>query len=79
MSRWPQNVGVSMIGDLQRLQDISQELSVTITHSNVLPEKTVEFITEMCPLATKGQSNDFQGIYICYFMYVLVQHLFSFC
>ena len=52
-----------MTGDLQRLQDISQELSVTITQSNVLPEKTVEFIAEMCPLASKGQPNDFQGIW----------------
>ena len=63
VSRCPQNVSVSMIGDLQRLQDISQELSVTITQSNVLPEKTIEYIAEMCPLASKGQLNDFQGVF----------------
>ena len=62
MSQCLQNVGVSMIGDLQRLQDISQELSVTTTKSNMLPEKTIEFIVEMCPLATQGQLNSLQGV-----------------
>ena len=56
-----QNVGTSMIGDLQRLQDISQDISVTITQSNILPEKSIEFIAEMCPLASQGNVNDFQG------------------
>lgn len=52
-----------MIGDLQRLQDISQELSITTHHSQVLPEKTIDYIAEMCPLASShSQLNDFQGV-----------------
>ena len=53
-----------MIGDLQRLTDISQELSVTTLQSSVLPEKTVEYIAEMCPLASQGQTIDLKGIRI---------------
>lgn len=55
-----------MIGDLQRLQDISQELSVTIQQPNVLPEKSIEYITEMCPLASKVHLNDIQGVCVVY-------------
>lgn len=62
-SWWCQNVGMSMVGDLQRLQDISQELAVTIHQPNVLPERTVDYIAEVCPLATQSQQplNNFQG------------------
>ena len=57
-----QSVGTSMIGDIQRLQDISQDISVTITQSNILPEKSIEYIAEMCPLASQRNVNDFQGV-----------------
>lgn len=57
-----QNVSMSMIGDLQRLQDISQELSVTIQQPTVLPERTTDYIKEMCPLASQSKMNDIQGV-----------------
>ncbi|XP_065916035.1 uncharacterized protein [Dysidea avara] len=41
------NVGMSMVGDLQRLQDISQELSVAIEWPSVLPEKSIDYLAEI--------------------------------
>ena len=52
-----------MIGDIQRLQDISQELSVTIHQPTVLPEKTIEYIAEMCPLASQFKMNELQSVW----------------
>ncbi|XP_065916034.1 uncharacterized protein [Dysidea avara] len=52
------NVGMSMVGDLQRLQDISQELSVAIEWPSVLPEKSIDYLAEVCPLA--AVTSDFQ-------------------
>ncbi|XP_065916053.1 uncharacterized protein [Dysidea avara] len=52
------NVGMSMVGDLQRLQDISQELSVAIERPSVLPEKSIDYLAEACPLA--AVTSDFQ-------------------
>ena len=63
VSFWYQNVGISMIGDLERLQVISQELSVTIQQPTTLPEKTLDYITEMCPLSSHAKMNDFQGTF----------------
>ena len=48
-----------MVGDLQRLQDISQELSVAIERPSVLPEKSIDYLAEACPLA--AVTSDFQG------------------
>ena len=48
-----------MVGDLQRLQDISQELSVAIEWPSVLPEKSIDYLAEVCPLA--AVTSDFQG------------------
>lgn len=53
---------MSMIGDLQRLQDISQELSATTQQPTVLPERTTDYIKEMCPLASQSKMNDIQGV-----------------
>ena len=67
-----------MIGDFQRFQDISQELSVSINQPSALPERTTEYIAEMCPLASSQQVyvDEFQGVDViitaCYLITLFV-------
>ena len=65
-----------MVGDLQRLQDISQELSHAIERPSVLPEKSMDYLAEMCPLATA--TSDFQGSYISIHTFSFVCMCFRF-
>jgi len=67
-----------MVGDLQRLQDISQELSHAIERPSVLPEKSMDYLAEVCPLAT---ATGVQGSYIpslCLYMFSFVYMCFRF-
>ena len=66
---------MSMVGDLQRLQDISHELSVAIERPSVLPEKSVEYLAEICPLA--ALTSDFQGSIIVCVRVVICLHVFQ--